>query len=327
LTETLEERAARIHEQAIVVDAHSDALMPVMAGQSSLSGNPPGPVDFPKLKQGGVDAQCIAIYIEGEYKPDHGLKRAMQYLDLFYREVEAPGSGGVACRTTKQIKEASATGKTAAVLTIEGGEAIDGDLGVLRVFKRLGVVAMGLTWNQRNALADGIGEARAKGGLTTAGVDAVREMNRIGMVVDVSHMTEQGFWDVIDTSTKPIIASHANCRALCDHLRNLRDEQIKAFARNGGVIGATFVSQFIHATQPDLDHYLDHIDHMMDLVGPDHIGIGADLGSRYRDWDLKAPEDTRRVTLGLLKRGYSEADSEKILGGNFLRVFLEVLGE
>ncbi|MDA0746481.1 MAG: membrane dipeptidase, partial [bacterium] len=167
-------------------------------------------------------------------------------------------------------------------------------------------------------------ETRSRGGLTSFGVGLVEEMNLLGMLVDVSHISEHGFWDVMEVSAKPVIASHSNCKAVCDHPRNLNDKQIKALAENGGSMGVTFVPSFVDAEKPTLQRLLDHVDHAVQLVGADYVGIGSDF-----DGGGTLVEDATvfpQITEGLAGRGYTEEDLRKILGGNHLRVLTEAIG-
>lgn len=321
-SETLE-----LHQRAVVVDTHVDSILSVISGERRLTErSDSGHLDFPRMREGGVDVQFFACYIAEEFKPDRSLKRVLQLIDAFYREVESASGEIAVCTGAAEIDAALAAGKMAAILSVEGGEAIGADLACLRMLYRLGVRSLGLTWNQRNAIADGIGEARTRGGLTKFGVEVVREMNRIGMLVDVSHLSEPGFWDVLAVSQKPVIASHSNARAVCDHLRNLTDDQIRALARNGGVMGMNFAPRVIDPQVATVERLLDHVDHVAGLVGADHIGLGSDY-----DGIAKTPaglEDVTclpKITEGLLRRGYSEEDILKILGLNHLRVIREVL--
>ncbi|MFP4201179.1 MAG: dipeptidase [Clostridia bacterium] len=333
-----------LHRDALVVDGHVDTLMAAVKGQRKLGERShEGHADFPRLREGGVNVQLFAHYIEPDFKPDRGLLRFMQMADAFFREVEENGDIATHVKTVSDIERLRAEGKLGCVMSIEGAEAIAGDLGVLRVLFRLGVRVIGLTWNQRNLLADGIGEARTGGGLTELGVAAVREMDRLGVVVDVSHLSDPGFWDVVEVSRRPFVASHSNSRAVCDHPRNLTDDQIKALARAGGVMGMNFAPNFVHpdlgakadpvsgsraapnAPRATLEMVLDHIDHIVELVGPEHVGLGSDFDGIGDTPDgLEDPTKLPDLTAGLLRRGYPEDDVRAILGGNFLRVFREV---
>ncbi len=333
-----------LHRNSIVVDGHIDTLISVVKGKRKLGReSEEGHADFPRLRRGGVDVQLFAHYIEPDFKPDRGLLRFMQMADAFFGEIEENSDVAGHAKTVADIHRLRAEGKLACVMSIEGAEAISGDLGVLRVLSRLGVRVIGLTWNQRNLLADGIGEARTGGGLTELGVAAVREMDRLGVVVDVAHLSDPGFWDVVDVSTRPFVASHSNARAVCDHPRNLTDEQIRALAKGGGVMGMNFAPNFVHpelgsaahplsgsrgaegAPRATLDMVLDHIDHIVNLVGPQHVGLGSDFDGIGDTPDgLENATKLPHVTRGLVDRGYSEGDIQDILGGNFLRVFEEV---
>lgn len=321
-------RALDLHHRSLVVDTHVDTLLAAAYGRRSLAErSDEGHVDFPRLKEGGVNVQFFAHYIEPAFKPDRGLLRFMQLADVFYREVEASQGAAEVAFSVQDIRRITDEGRVACILAIEGGEAIQGDMGVLRMLYRLGVRSIGLTWNQRNALADGVGEARTGGGLTNVGVKAVKEMNRLGVLVDVSHLTEPGFWDVVEVSDKAFIASHSNAKAVCDHPRNLTDEQITAMAKKGGVMGMNFAPAFVHPETATLKGVLDHIDHIVDLVGIEHVGIGSDFdGIGSTPAGLEDVTCLPRLTEGLVDRGYSDEDITAILGGNFLRVCERVWG-
>lgn len=334
----MEERTKVLHHSAIVVDTHCDTLLRVV-GRNQPFGQKAEPyrlrdlhseghIDLPRLITGGVDVQFFAAYIEPIYKPDRSLLRTLQIFDAFFTELAANEDQMLLVRQAADIDRAQAEGKIAAVMAIEGGEALEGDLGVLRVLHRLGVRAIGLTWNQRNNIADGVGDCRSGGGLSEFGAAVIAEMNRLGILVDVSHLSDPGFWDVIALSEQPIIASHSNSRAVCNHRRNLTDEQIKALAKNGGVMGMNFCASFVREDgHPTLDDLLNHVDHIVQLVGPEHVGLGSDF-----DGIGAAPEgldDASRMPLlteGLVKRGYSETAIRQILGENYLRVFRQVWG-
>jgi membrane dipeptidase len=193
----------------------------------------------------------------------------------------------------------------------------------------LGVRNIGLTWSLRNALADGVFEAQTGGGLTNYGRAVVKEMNRLGIVIDIAHLAPAGVRDVLELSEAPIIASHANACAVCDHTRNLTDEQLEGLARNDGVVGVTFVQSFIDPQQATLARLLDHVDHIVRVAGIDHVGLGSDFDGYWGDDqmpEIRDASDLPAITAGLLVRGYSEADVRKFLGENYLRVFRQVWG-
>lgn len=286
-----------------------------------------GHVDIPRLRDGGVDCQVFAISSARERLPPYALRTALEMLDIFYSECEKNREALVLAKTYQDVLEAVKGGKIAAVLSIEGADVIEGSLGILRCFYRLGVRMVGLVHSLRNPLADGISDSRTRGGLSELGVEVVEELERLGVIIDVSHLSEAGFWDLIEISRRPIVASHPNCRALCDHPRNLTDDQIKALADRGGVVGLSFVPQFIHERSPSVQRLVDHIDHIVDLVGPRYVGLGSDFdGMPKTPEGLEDASKMPNITRELIRRGYPEDEIRMILGENHLRVFREVVG-
>jgi len=323
-------KAKQIHQKATVFDGHCDTILEVINHKRSLGSRTlVGHLDIPRMKEGGVDVQFFAVFIEDIYKPDRSLKRTLQLIDCFYKEIEKNQDDISLVTNYNQIEEVNSAGKIAAILSIEGGEALEGDLGVLRVLYKLGVRLLTLTWNQRNQIADGIGESRTGSGLTKFGLKVIDEMNRLGMLIDVSHLSETGFWDVIKRSKAPIVASHSNCYALCPHLRNLKDEQIKALVDKGGVIGITFVPDFLtqEKRKTIVKDVVTHIDYLVEKAGINCVGLGSDFdGTDDLPLGLEGVDKIPSITKELLDRGYKEREIEKILGANFLRVFKEVVG-
>ena len=322
-------KAKQIHQKAIIFDGHCDTILEVMNHKRSLEKkSTTGHLDIPRMKEGGVDVQFFAIFIEDIYKPERSLKRTLQLIDCFYKEIEKNQDDISLVTNYNQIEEVNRAGKIAAILSIEGGEALEGDLGALRVLYKLGVRLLTLTWNQRNQIADGIWESRAGSGLTEFGIKVIDEMNDLGMLIDVSHLLETGFWDVVKRSKTPIVASHSNCYALCPHLRNLKDGQIKALVDKGGVIGITFVPDFLtqEKRKTIVKDVVTHIDYLVEKAGIDCVGLGSDFdGTDDLPLGLEGVDKIPNITKELLDRGYKEREIEKILGGNFLRVFKEVV--
>jgi len=321
------EIAEALHNESIVVDTHCDTLTAMLAEGRHLAGHSgKGQLDLLRLKAGGVNVQFFSAFIAPEFKT-LAVRRTLELIDFFYREIEDNSDLILHAKGLADIEKALSSGRIAAFLSIEGGEALEGSLGVLRVMYRMGVRSITLTWNGRNELGDGIEEEITGGGLTGFGKAVVAEMNRLGMLVDVSHLSERGFWDVIKFSRQPVIASHSNCRALCDHPRNLKDEQIKAIADKGGVVGITFVPDFFGVENPSVDDVIAHIDHAITVGGPDCVGIGSDFdGTERLPVGLDDCSRLPLITKGLLKLGYSEEVIKKVLGGNFIRVIGQVMG-
>lgn len=218
--------------------------------------------------------------------------------------------------------------KAATLLAIEEGGAIDGSLEALRCLYELGVRAMTLTWSNRNDIADGINEEATGSGLTHFGKQVVAEMNRLGMLVDVSHISTAGFWSVIETSTKPIIATHSNAKSLCSHPRNLNDEQIKALAQNGGLAGITFAGQFLEEDWRNacIESVYKHIDYMLNLIGnDDHIGFGSDFdGISHPPYNIHGVQDYKPL-IEYLSKYYSDETINKITHQNVINLLQKVL--
>jgi len=217
--------------------------------------------------------------------------------------------------------------KVAALLSIEGADVIEGDLSMIRIFYHLGVRMVGLVHSRRNLIADGVTDSRTGGGLSSFGVEVVEELDSLGVIIDVSHLNDERFWDLIDITASSLIASHSSCRAICDHQRNLTDKQIVALAERDRVIGINFAPSFIHPSYATVERVVGHIDHIVTLVGPDHIGLGSDFdGIASTPVGLEDVSKIPNITRELIKREYSEEDIRKILGENHLRLFKRVIG-
>jgi membrane dipeptidase len=331
-----------LHQESIVIDGHCDTLLRWQAHESSRKPLPPpsgetrGHIDLDRLKKGGITAQNFACYIRPQYLPGRATHQTLRLIDLFYRLRDEHANELCLATRAADIERAKDKTIVAGLLSMEGAEGLEGDLGVVRTMYRLGVRWIGLTWNYRNQAADGLFEMRTGGGLTEFGVRLVEEMNRLGMIVDIAHLAPAGVRDVLATSEAPVVASHANAHAVCPVPRNLSDEQLEGIAETGGVVGITYVPDFIRGGEKStadrgpatLDMLLDHMDHIVRVAGIDHIGLGSDFDG-FGDSPPDGLEDVScvpNVTAALLRRGYSDKDIRKILGGNWLRVIRQVMG-
>lgn len=309
-----------------MVDGHADSILMVLDPERRrLTEGERGHLDWPRAKAAGLACTVQAAFPEPVYYPV-GPKRVGELVDALLNEIEK-GEGVRLALSAADIREAHARGELAVLLNIEGAEGIQGSLGLLRNYYRLGVRMMGLVWNHRNEVASGVGEEGYRGGLTPFGREVVREMNRLGMLIDLSHITPPGFFDVLEISEDPVLFTHGNCRALFDHRRNLTDEQIKALAEHGGVFGISFVRAFLGGESATLETVAEHIDHVCQLLGnADHVAYGSDFDGADMPQGLEDVAHLPELTAALVRRGYRESDLEKILGGNYLRVFERVLG-
>lgn len=327
----MKEIAEEIHKNSIIIDGHCDTVHNFLNPARKYSfhkKNSRGHVDLPRLKEGGVKVQVFAIYVESKYNPWRSLERCLELYDYFLRNMEDNQEEIELAHSLKEIYSIYQKGKIAAFLSVEGGEVLQGRLEVLRVLYRLGIRILTLTWNHRNQLGDGVYEKVTGGGLTRFGRKVVKEMNRLGMIIDVSHLSEPGFWDVLEFSEYPVMASHSNAAALCPHPRNLSDRQLKALGEKGGMVGVNFCPSFVSDENPKLKVLLDHIDHIVNLIGIEHVGIGSDFDGI--DQAVEGLEDISKITnitSGLINRGYGERDIKKIWGENYLDLFKKTLKE
>jgi len=279
---------------------------------------------FPELVKGNVDIQVLACFVPTHVPYGRRFHTVLEMLDIFHEQVASEQF--LPIYTKADLDERVLKGQKGAILFVEGAHALEESLVQLRTWYRLGVRGMTLTWNHGNALADGSGEPNP-GGLTSFGRTVIEEMNRLGMIIDVSHLADPGFWDVLELSTAPIIASHSNAREICNHPRNLTDEQIGALIANNGVMGLTFVDFFTVNEERTvwIDDLLRHLDHVCALGGVDHVAFGSDFDGIPRTYgDLTSAAGYTQLLEAMLKR-YKEADVMKFVHGNWLRVFGNVL--
>jgi membrane dipeptidase len=322
----LAERAAALFEEAIVVDATS----PILDRES----------EWPKWLDGGVTAVMATV------ATNEDTAGALGQVAAWLAQLRRSSSRMRHATSVADIEQAKRDRRLAVVFHFQNARPLGHDAALVEVFHRLGVRAIQLTYNVKSAIGDGCTE-RTNSGLSDLGIEVVQEMNRVGVLVDLSHTGVQTTLDAMDVSSDPVIFSHSNARAVCDHPRNLTDEQILGAARGGGVIGLNGFPRFVtgDTDRPTLEHLLRHLDHIVELAGADHVGLGLDYFSTdaagYARWvdeglwksELYPPppyhypsgiEDPSRLPAlarALLERGYSDEQALKVLGGNFLRVF------
>lgn len=313
-----------------ICDCHCDTLTELYNKNASLYENEQH-FDIKRQIALGGGLQFCAIYVPTEvFRYQGGLRYTLCLLDKYNQEIKKLHENGI---DVLQVRTAEDAGnvlkhKAATLLAIEEGGAIDGSLEALRCLYELGVRAMTLTWSNRNDIADGINEEATGSGLTLFGKQVVAEMNRLGMLVDVSHISTAGFWSVIETSTKPIIATHSNAKSLCSHPRNLNDEQIKALAQNGGLAGITFAGQFLEEDWHNacIESVYKHIDYMLNIIGnDDHIGFGSDFdGISHPPYNIQGVQDYKPL-IEYLSKYYSDETINKITHQNVINLLQKVL--
>ncbi len=330
-----------IHGRFLVLDAHSDMLNDVLPKRSLGRKNVIDKDWIPGMKKGGIDIRIIAIH-NLTFEPELALRKGLDQVAVLYEEIDE-SSNLILCTEFSDIRRAKEEGKIGFILGMEGAEPLGKDIHLLRIFHTLGLRVLGLTHALRNYAADGAFFFPTKtgkvGGLSDFGIELVKEANELGIVIDVSHLNDPGFWDVIENTKAPIIASHSNCRSLFNHPRGLTDEQIKAIVDRGGVIGINAVATLVDdGEKATFDRFLDHLDHIIKVGGVYSAGLGLDFAdylTEYKSEDSGLPRvdpvqglsgdaEVPKITEELVKRGYKDKEIELILGGNFLRVFQEV---
>lgn len=308
------------------VDAHCDTITTLMRNGEELLENK-GHLDLKRMKSYGAPVQVFAIWLEPIFYSS-ALHQTVKAIDFYYDQIEKNNTLIGHCNSFSDIRKNKMENRISSILSLEGGEALEGDLSMVRIFYQLGVRGITLTWNHRNQLADGVAETETKGGLTQFGKEVIREMNRLGMLVDVSHLSDGGFWDVVKETKAPFIASHSNSRAICNHPRNLTEEQMKAIGEKGGVIGLNFYSPFLsHSVPADLESCLSHLSYMTRKAGTDAVGLGGDFDGMDQPPVGLEEVSGMEVFFDRIRKRFGTETAEKIISKNFLRVFQEVLQE
>ena len=306
----------------MIFDAHSD--LPTFIYDERKAGKTRVLEDnYGKFFNGWVSSRVMAIWTRPD-KRKEATVYGLEVLNAFLRDLEESERFELV-RNVEEMKKVIENGRVALWLGLEGGEPIGESLDLLEVFYRLGLRVLTLTWSLRNAIGDGVFE-RTNGGLTNFGVEVVGKAEELGIVVDLSHINEAGFWDALDVTSFPVIASHSNARKLCDNRRNLTDEQLKAIAERDGIVGAVAIPGFVDKEKPTLEKYVEHITYMADLIGYRHVGLGFDFVYYLKGWSGRSVEgfenESRIPTLvEKLRENFSEKEVKAIAFKNFERVF------
>ena len=321
--------AKRLHNRILSLDSHCDTPMFFDQQIDFASRDPKILVDLHKMTEGHLDATIMVAYLKQLELTDEALLAATVKADRILNEIEAMVAKSSSyvniAYTPADLYRLKAAGKKAIMLGIENGYAIGNDLSNVERFRNRGVVYMTLCHNGNNQLCGSARYNEGNLGVNAFGEKVIKEMNRVGMMVDISHAGEQTFYDALDISTKPIVASHSSSRALCNHPRNLTDEQLKALAAKGGVAQVTLYNGFLKEEgTATIQDAIQHLNHMVDIMGIEHVGIGTDFDGDGGIIGCASASELINFTRCLLKERYSEEDIRRIWGGNFLRVMEEV---
>jgi len=369
----ISEAARELHFRSIVIDTHADTTQRLIYDGFDLGErHANGSIDVPRMREGGVGAIFLAIWTLGTVTGPEAVRRAMLQIEEVRKQATLHSGDLVLARTAADIHRARAAGRIAILMGLEGGHMMNGDLDVLRQFASLGVSYVTLTHTRTTDWCDASTDKPAHNGLSEFGTQVILEMNRLGMIVDVSHASDKAFADVLEVSRAPVFASHSSCRALCPAARNLSDEMIQALAAKRGLVQINFHMAFIsrefreaEKANPQLEIQIDeeakricgenmscqllesdriartlvgkgklprvewteiirHVEHAVKIAEADHVGLGSDFDGAAMPYGMEDASCLPRITGALLDKGYSESDTQKILGGNVLRLMQDV---
>lgn len=370
--QAISEHARQLHFSSIVLDTHDDTTQRFFSDKYDLAKrNSNGSIDIPRMREGGMNAIFFSIWIDGRTMGPTAVQKALDQIDAIKQNVNRNPGDLVLARTADDVRRAHEHGKIAALMGIEGGHMLGNDIRMVRIYGELGVRYMTLSHFYNDEWADSSTDRPSHNGLTDYGKQIVRELNRRGIAVDISHVADKTFYDALETSKAPLIASHSSCRALCNHPRNMTDDMIKALAAKGGVIQINYEKSFLDQNYKDVseklsgdvvqqerdveklcggdtecaftksaeleakataegklphvswERIIEHIDHVVKLVGPDHVGLGSDFDGADMPDGMEDCSKLPKITDALIRKGYSDEDIRKILGGNLLRVLAE----
>lgn len=362
-TDAISERARQIHFSSIVLDTHIDVTPKLQTAWKFAEEHTTGHIDLPRMRRGGLNGLFFSIYMSGTVTGPKAVNDALERIAAVHKLAEEMPQQVALCLTADDIRNAHRQGKIAGLMGMEGGHMINNSLPILRMYADLGIRYLTLTHSVNTDWADSSGDQPKNNGLTDFGKQVVAELNRLGVMVDISHVADKTFWDALAVSRAPMIASHSSCRAISGHSRNMTDDMIKALAAKGGVIQINYLDSFIDpalfaytqkaqslnrelmqkypgrengekrraeiakvfgpAPKASWERIIDHIDHAVKLVGADHVGLGSDFDGGSMPVGMEDVARLPKITDALLKKGYSESDVKKILGENTIRLLGE----
>ncbi|OKI01016.1 membrane dipeptidase [Streptomyces sp. CB02923] len=336
-----------LHHRAVVADAHNDLLMAVAARPPKRWGTFFRDRWLPQLRDGGIDIQVLPVFIDEQYRPEGALRQTLRMIECAHVLAEANAEQVALCVNGADIDAALAKNKIALVLALESAPGIDASVELIPTLFRLGVRMASIAHWGRTPLADGSREDATGSRLTAPGVRALREMERLGILFDISHLGASGVSHVLELATRPLIATHSCARALRDHHRNLTDDQIRGVAATGGVVCVNFVPDFLTDDEAEVsvDRVVDHIEHVISVAGADHVGLGSDFlrevaaditppccentdeeDPLFDFPGLEGPADMPLVTEAMIRRGLPGEDVLKVLGGNLRQLMSKHMG-
>jgi membrane dipeptidase len=332
----LEKKVEKIHRRILTVDSHIDTPQRLMDKGFDISKRHDqqkdhSKVDFPRMREGGMDASFFAVFVSQDRRTQEGYFQAKLRADALFNSIYAvlarfPEEAGLAISPADAYR-LKKHGKRAIFIGMENGYPIGNDLSLIQIYYSKGARYITLCHTRNNDICDSSTDSTENNGLSEFGRSVVKFMNKIGMMVDVSHISDKSFYDVIALSKAPVIASHSCARALCDNPRNMDDDMLRTLAKNGGVIQVCFLNAYVKKHDPNtatVSDVVDHIDHIVRVAGINHVGIGSDFDGGGGVIGCSDVSQMKNITLELLKRGYTIRDIRKIWGENLMRVMKKV---
>jgi len=306
-----------------VIDLHCDTISAIYGRKESLRNNT-GHFDLERAVKTGIKIQFMALFV-GPIESSIALEKVKRQIKFYQNEIDRNKDILYPIRTTDDLYAQLEDNTIGSILHLEGAEAMGNDMEVLYSLYESGLRSMGLTWNNGNLLAQGIGEGPQAAGLSSWGREVVQEMERMGIILDGAHISVKGFFDLLEVYSQPLIVTHANARALCKHPRNLTDQQLISLKENGGIVGVNQVSDFVKDHDPAIDDLIDHIVYISDLVGVQHVALGSDFDGADHVV-MSGIQEYQAWPQLLKKRGFNANEIDMILYENALRTITQVLG-
>jgi membrane dipeptidase len=295
-----------------IIDLHCDTISVIFEKKENLYSNS-GHFDILRASEAGMVLQFFALFtMPGDR--NSVLRHTLMLAEKYLSQLDKYNNYLYPVKTAGDINNSTENHKIGCLLHLEGAECLGKDIAVLEILYRLGLRSIGLTWNHRNLLADGIGENNG-GGISDKGKEMIQAMDQMGIMLDLAHISEKAYFEALEHYNRPVIISHANARQLCPHRRNLTDEQLRALARHGGVVGVNQVADFVALEKPSLDKFIDHIIYISELIGVEHVALGSDFDGAD-DIVLKGVQDYKKLPEKMRERGFSEDEIRKILSEN-----------
>lgn len=304
-----------------IVDLHCDTISAIWDKDENLYSNSCH-FDIVRAFEAGLSLQFFALFSMPADR-NAALRNTLILVEKYFSQLEKYSDYLYSVKCVGDIDNNQENNKIGCLLHLEGAECLGTDLSIIKILYQLGLRSIGLTWNHRNLLADGIGETNG-GGISNKGIEMIEAMDTLGIILDLAHISENGYFEALEHYRKPVIISHANARTLCSHRRNLTDEQLRALGTHGGIVGLNQVADFVSCEYPSVDKFIDHIVYIGELIGIEHVALGSDFDGAD-NVILQGIQDYKFLPDSLVKRGFSNNEIRRILSENALDIIKQII--